>query len=62
MPTTKVKTKSNKSLIAPGHRACAGCGQMIAAKTVANALGPNIIIANATGCLEVTTTPYPTSA
>ncbi len=64
MPTTKVKskTKLNKSLIAPGHRACAGCGQMIAAKTVANALGPNVIIANATGCLEVTTTPYPTSA
>lgn len=51
-----------KSLLSPGHRACAGCGQMIAAKTVAEALGPNVIIANATGCLEVTTTPYPTSA
>jgi len=54
--------KTTKTLLSPGHRACAGCGQMIAAKTVAQALGPNTIIANATGCLEVTTTPYPESA
>lgn len=62
MPTKTKSQKSKKNLIAPGHRACAGCGQMIAAKTVANALGPNTIVANATGCLEVTTTPYPQSA
>jgi len=71
MPTktlTKEKTittptkKKNPILLSPGHRACAGCGQMIAARTVANALGPNTIIANGTGCLEVTTTPYPESA
>ena len=54
--------KTTKNLLSPGHRACAGCGQMIAARTVAQALGPNTIIANATGCLEVTTTPYPESA
>ncbi|MDD4901685.1 MAG: thiamine pyrophosphate-dependent enzyme [Patescibacteria group bacterium] len=46
-------------LIAPGHRACAGCGQMIAAIAASRAMGPDVIIANATGCLEVTTTPYP---
>jgi pyruvate ferredoxin oxidoreductase beta subunit len=34
----------------------------LAAKTVANTLGKDVIIANATGCLEVTTTPYPQSA
>ncbi len=49
-------------LIAPGHRACAGCGQMIAAIAASRAMGPDVIIANATGCLEVTTTPYPESA
>lgn len=54
--------KKKKNFIAPGHRACAGCGQMVAAKTVANTLGENVIIANSTGCLEVTTTPYPTSS
>ncbi|MCK4554137.1 pyruvate ferredoxin oxidoreductase [Candidatus Parcubacteria bacterium] len=56
------QTKKPKSLLSPGHRACAGCGQIIAARAVAEALGPNTIIANATGCLEVTTTPYPESA
>ncbi len=56
---SKVKTKQ---LLSPGHTACAGCGQMIAARTVAQALGPNTIIANATGCLEVTTTAYPMSS
>ncbi len=59
--TLKKKNKS-KSLLSPGHRACAGCGQIIAAKTVVNSLGEEVIIANATGCLEVTTTPYPTSS
>jgi len=58
---TGVKSKS-KFMLAPGHNACAGCGQMIAARAVVETLGPNIIVANATGCLEVTTTAYPTSA
>jgi pyruvate ferredoxin oxidoreductase beta subunit len=49
-------------LIAPGHRACAGCGQMIAAMAASRAMGPDVIVANATGCLEVTTTPYPESS
>ena len=61
MPT-KTITKKSKQLLSSGHRACAGCGQMVAARTVLNTLGPNTIIANATGCLEVTTTPYPESA
>ena len=56
------QTKKTKPLLSPGHRACAGCGQIIAARAVAETLGPNTIIANATGCLEVTTTPYPESA
>jgi pyruvate ferredoxin oxidoreductase beta subunit len=64
MPTKTITKKINKTkpLLAPGHRACAGCGQMIAALAVTEALGSNVIITNATGCLEVTTTPYPESA
>ena len=54
--------KQNKDLISPGHKACAGCGQMVAAKAVTNALGEDVIVANATGCLEVTTSPYPDSS
>ena len=51
-----------KRLFAPGHRGCAGCGELLAARLVVEASGPNTIIANNTGCLEVTTTPFPTSA
>lgn len=56
------KQNSKASLLAPGHRGCAGCGQMIAARLAADALGPDTIIANATGCLEVVTTAYPESS
>lgn len=59
---TLTRVKQQKELMAPGHRACAGCGQNMAARAVINTLGPDTIIANATGCLEVTTSPYPTSA
>lgn len=60
--TKNKKNTTAKPLFSPGHRACAGCGQAIAARTVAEALGPNVIIANATGCLEVVSTSYPQSA
>lgn len=59
---TLIRVKKQQELLAPGHSACAGCGQNMSARAVVNALGPNTIIANATGCLEVTTSPYPTSA
>lgn len=42
-----------------GHRACQGCGQALAARLVLEAAGPDVIVANATGCLEVFTTPWP---
>lgn len=51
-----------KSLFSSGHTACAGCGQSIAARLVVDITGPNTIIANNTGCLEVFSTKYPESA
>ena len=50
------------NLMEPGHTGCAGCGQSIGARLVARAAGPRVIIANATGCLEVFTTTYPRSS
>lgn len=52
----------NNKFLSPGHNACAGCGQLVAAQAVMRGLNKNVIIANATGCLEVTTTAYPQSA
>ncbi|MCS7131246.1 MAG: pyruvate synthase subunit PorB [Hadesarchaea archaeon] len=48
-----------EELLAPGHRACAGCGCVLAMRYLLKALGRNIIISMATGCMEVVTTPYP---
>jgi pyruvate ferredoxin oxidoreductase beta subunit len=45
-----------------GHRACLGCGQALGARLVLEAAGPDVMIANATGCLEIFTTPWPESA
>ncbi len=53
---------TNNPLFKSGHTACAGCGQAIAARMVVEASGPNTIIANSTGCLEVFTTAYPETA
>ncbi|MEN8106670.1 MAG: thiamine pyrophosphate-dependent enzyme [Pseudomonadota bacterium] len=48
--------------IESGHRACLGCGEALAARLVTEAAGPDVIYANATGCLEVFTTAWPESA
>ncbi len=45
-----------------GHRACLGCGEALAARLVTEVIGPDVMIANATGCLEIFTTPWPESA
>jgi pyruvate ferredoxin oxidoreductase beta subunit len=49
-----------------GHRACRGCGEALAARYTLDAAlrtaGNQVIVVNATGCLEVITTPYPETA
>ncbi len=45
-----------------GHRGCAGCGASILVRQALKALGKDTFVANATGCLEVMTTPYPETA
>jgi pyruvate ferredoxin oxidoreductase beta subunit len=48
-----------KEFLAPGHRACAGCGATIGVRLALKMLGENTVAISATGCLEVVTTPYP---
>jgi pyruvate ferredoxin oxidoreductase beta subunit len=49
-----------------GHRACQGCGEALGARYVLDAAmratGGRLVAANATGCLEVFSTPYPESS
>ncbi len=51
-----------EELLAPGHRACAGCGSALCVRLCLKALGRNTIVVTSTGCIEVTTTPYPETA
>ncbi len=49
--------------ITSGHRACQGCGEALGARyaldAAMRAADGNLVAVNATGCLEVFTTPYP---
>ncbi len=63
--TVQATTERSNS-IDSGHRACQGCGQALGARyaldTAMRVTHNKIIAANATGCLEVFTTPYPETA
>jgi pyruvate ferredoxin oxidoreductase beta subunit len=48
--------------LSPGHRLCAGCGESIIVRQILAAIDEPVVIANATGCLEVATTIYPYTA
>jgi pyruvate ferredoxin oxidoreductase beta subunit len=56
-------SEARPNAITCGHRACQGCGEVLGARYALDAAlrasGGNMIAANATGCLEVFSTPYP---
>lgn len=62
MPENDKYNSPYQHLINPGHTACSGCGLIVAMINILDTLGPNTIIANATGCSEVTTSKYPQTA
>ncbi len=60
--TVQANTRRTNSLNS-GHRACQGCGEALGARyaidAAMNATDNQLVAANATGCLEVFSTPYP---
>jgi pyruvate ferredoxin oxidoreductase beta subunit len=54
-----VSKPAPKELLAPGHKSCAGCGPAIAMRMILRATGENVVISQATSCMEVTSTAYP---
>jgi len=50
---------TQKEYFTPGHRACQGCAEALAVRLVAKALGRNVIVASATGCMEIISSPFP---
>jgi len=53
------KLVTRRENFAPGHRACIGCGEALAVRLACKALGQSVIIANATGCMEIVSSPLP---
>ncbi len=51
-----VKKREN---FAPGHRACIGCGEALAMRQAFKALDNNVIVVNATGCMEIFASQLP---
>lgn len=56
------KIKTAKNQFCSGHSACAGCAFPTIVRTVMAASDRPLVVSNATGCLEVTSTVYPRSA
>jgi pyruvate ferredoxin oxidoreductase beta subunit len=42
-----------------GHRACIGCGEMLAMRLASKVIGDNSIVVNATGCTEIVASQIP---
>jgi pyruvate ferredoxin oxidoreductase beta subunit len=63
--SVQARTERSNTLTS-GHRACQGCGEALGARyaldAAMRATGGRLIAANATGCLEVFSTPYPESS
>jgi len=49
-------------ILAAGHRACQGCGEILAMRLMVKALGRDFMAVSATGCMEVCTSPFPQSS
>lgn len=45
--------------LAPGHRACIGCAEVLAVRLACKALGQNVIVVMATGCMEIVSSQLP---
>lgn len=56
------KLTDREEYFSPGHRACQGCGEALAVRLMCKALGKDTVITNATGCMEVVSSLYPTTA
>jgi pyruvate ferredoxin oxidoreductase beta subunit len=59
---TLVRNEAGLPPLAGGHSLCQGCGVPLVVRTVLNTFTTPVVVVNATGCLEVATTRFPTTA
>jgi pyruvate ferredoxin oxidoreductase beta subunit len=59
---TLVRNEAGVPPLAGGHSLCQGCGIPLVVRAVLNTFTKPVVVVNATGCLEVATTRFPTTA
>jgi pyruvate ferredoxin oxidoreductase beta subunit len=59
---TLVRNEHGVPPLRGGHALCQGCGIPLVVRTVLSSIKTPVVVVNATGCLEVATTRYPTTA
>src|SRR5438876_5768376 len=59
---TIVRNQNGVPPLRGGHSLCQGCGVPLVVRTVLGTITQPVVVVNATGCLEVATTRYPTTA
>src|SRR5690242_5004809 len=59
---TMVRNQHGVQPLRAGHSLCQGCGIPLVVRTVLSTIEQPVVVVNATGCLEVATTRYPTTA
>src|SRR5690349_20350492 len=59
---TLVRNEAGTPPLRSGHSLCQGCGIPMVVRTVLDSIEGPVVVVSATGCLEVATTRYPTTA
>ena len=59
---TLVRNERGVPPLRGGHSLCQGCGIPLVVRTVLSSIRTPVVVVNATGCLEVATTRYPSTA
>ena len=59
---TLVRNQQGVPPLRGGHSLCQGCGVPMVVRTVLSTIRQPVVVVNATGCLEVFSTPYPESS
>jgi pyruvate ferredoxin oxidoreductase beta subunit len=59
---TLVRNEAGKPPLRGGHALCQGCGVPMVVRTIVDSIETPAVVVSATGCLEVATTRFPTTA
>jgi pyruvate ferredoxin oxidoreductase beta subunit len=59
---TLVRNEAGCPPLRGGHALCQGCGVPMVVRTIVNSIETPVVVVSATGCLEVATTRFPTTA